>query len=198
MKIWVDVDGVQADLVQVFLDLLREQTGRSHTHEDVTCWNFTDCVASHEEVEAVWEAMSSRNLIATMPDLDDGRIGVERLRSSGHWVGALTSPRPTASWLMGRMSWLLDRRFMSNEIVFTSDKTHVPGDILIEDSAAYANAWVQMHPDGVALLLDRPWNRDADLVRGVSRCYGWDSVLTLVNWRKAWDIGATGSATRLG
>lgn len=187
MRIWVDVDGVLADFVPMYLGLIQEHTGRTHSVYDVTSFNFFECVASKDEDAHVWREMIDKRpgLLTGLAEVPGALAGVAELRERGS-VAVLTSPHIGPYWMHERCQWLLARGFAKRDIVFASDKSHVRGDILIDDSAANCEAWAHANQGGVAILLDAPWNRRPvttlkdGRIREIRRARGWDDVVRCV------------------
>lgn len=183
MKILVDVDGVQADLVPAFLSALYRYWGRYHTVEQWTDWDPVKCGICADETQARAAFHLIGPEVRTLPYIPGALAGVAELRAYGHQVIALTAPIFQKDWLYGRAMWLSDIGYNDKTIVFTRDKSLVPGDVLIEDNPEYACDWAAANPQGTAILLDQPWNRFKDLIDtpvNVIKAYGWSDVLYLI------------------
>lgn len=180
-RIWVDCDGVLSDFVEAYLELVADLFGRAHVHNDVTRFNFSECVTTKEEDRIVWGRINATpGLIRGLPDLP-GVDYLPRLRELGD-VGCLTSPTTGPHWVPERFAWLLDRGFTKRDVIFASDKSHVRGDFLIDDSLENCEAWQAAHPNGVAILLDSPWNRH-QLAGDFVRAYTWEDVINeIASW----------------
>lgn len=175
MIVLVDCDGVQCDLVSRFLAVLNRLTGRSYTPEQWTDWSpVKSGLCTAEEAAQVFDMLGDS--VDILPDVPGAAEGIRRLRHAGHRVVALTSPLVTPGWLHGRMKWLHARGFGNEDIVLAWDKTLVPGDVMVDDNAENVNAWVTAHPDGVGIVLTRPWNLNVPLVRGAERVDSWAQI----------------------
>jgi 5'(3')-deoxyribonucleotidase len=182
VKIWLDVDGVQADFTWDFLQYLSIETGRVLTHADVTGWDFDWVLGTPAELAQVWRHFEKDGAVRYMPDLTGALAGVAALRKAGHWVGALTAPRHGREWYHGRVQWLLDRGFDRKEIILTADKTHVHGDLLVEDHHVYLNDWLDANPTAHGILLDQPWNRGKRLHPQATRVQDWREIVQIVDY----------------
>jgi 5'(3')-deoxyribonucleotidase len=179
-KIWVDCDGVLCDFVAAYLSLVKEHTGRVHTHDDVTHFELHKCVVSKDEDNHIWRNLIDRpGFISNMVDLPGAAEGLAAMRELG-WVGALTSPHLGPFWMPERAQWLLARGFKKRDIVFASDKAHVPGDVLIDDRVDNCVDWATAHPLGTAIVLDMPWNRYGATRRNMVRASGWTDAVAIV------------------
>jgi 5'(3')-deoxyribonucleotidase len=176
VKIWLDVDGVQADFTADFLDCLAAVTGRNYATEHVTEWDFDWVLGTPQELAGVWARFDRPGAVRYMPDLPGALAGVAALRKGGHFVGALTAPRHGAEWYHGRVQWLMDRGFDRKEIILTADKTHVHGDLLVEDHHVYLNDWLDANPSAHGILLAQPWNKGCPLHPRAVRVQDWPAI----------------------
>lgn len=184
MRILVDVDGVQADLVPAFLHVLTSYWGRIRTADQWTDWDPVKCGLCADEEQARMAFHLIGPDVRTFPYIPGALQGVSALRADGHQVVALTAPIFQRDWLYGRAMWLSDIGYNDRTIVFTRDKTLVPGDVLIEDNPAYATAWAKANPRGLALLFDQPWNQKvSELPPNTLRVHGWGDALDTIGWR---------------
>lgn len=158
MIILTDVDGVLADLVA---DVCAGLAARGHrrTPEEVTHFDFA-LSFSAEEMRHVHEIMSAPFFCYGLPWYEGAREFVRDLQGQGE-VHAVTAPfRSSPSWMHERVQWLAPA-VPAERVHFVGGqyKHLVRGDVLIEDHPGNAAAWCDAHPSGVAILLDRPWNR---------------------------------------
>ncbi len=160
-RIFFDVDGVLADFASYYLKLLKEHSGRDHTPEDITCWDFNKCVTNPAEDSAVWEMISKRGGIHELSEYPYMEV-VTKLRNLGYKVRALTSPAWACHrWVPERTLWLNGKGFTTKEIVYCSDKAAIWGDVLVEDSWENLMSWCSAHQASTGFLVDRPWNRNS-------------------------------------
>lgn len=173
--IWFDCDGVLADLVGGWLCVANRITGRRATHADVTSWEFSKCIVSAEEEVKVWlQIDSAPGFCRGLSMIDAAALGVLlRVRQLGYPVGCLTSPHLGPYWVPERVEWLKELGFTKREVVFASDKNHVPGLVLVEDNRDNAEQWLKAWPGSTAILIDRPWNQGPT---PATRVRTWDDV----------------------
>ena len=160
MRILLDVDGILANCVESALSVLNRQTGRNHTSADISTFEFS-CIASAAEETAMWAAFSETpGLVLGIPEYAWNVDAANKMRALGHQVCAVTTPRwDCPRWCYERAQWLRDRGFLHSEIVFTSDKSRIVGDVLVDDRFENVRDWQASHPHGRSILLDQPWNR---------------------------------------
>lgn len=176
--VWLDCDGILADFVSAYLDLVHQHTGRRHSHADVTDFELSKCVVSKEEDNHIWQNLIDRpGWIAGMMDLPGASAAVEELRAIAK-VGVLTSPHLGPFWMHERAQWLLARGFKKRDIIFASDKSHVRGDVLIDDRKDNCVEWAKTNPGGLAILMDCPWNQGS--APHCLRARDWQEAVRLV------------------
>jgi 5'(3')-deoxyribonucleotidase len=176
MRIYIDVDGVLANFVAGYLSLTEHVTGRHHTPEQVTTWEFRDCIVSEDEEDKIWRLIdTSPGFVRGLEEMPGARIALARMRLLGS-VRALTSPHFGPTWMPERAEWLLERGFRKGEILFVRDKWLVPGDALIDDKLENVNKWAAAHPLRLPILVDRPYNRSGKMHPAVVRTTRWSEV----------------------
>lgn len=174
----VDCDGILADFVSAYLALVREHTGRDHVHADVTDFELHKCVTSKDEDTFIWQNLIDRpGFISNMVDLPGAAEAMADLRSFAK-VTCLTSPHLGPYWMHERAQWLLARGFKKRDIIFASDKSHVRGDVLIDDRKDNVVDWAKANPSGLAILMDCPWNQGS--APHCIRARGWQEAVRLV------------------
>lgn len=183
MRILVDCDGPLADFILLYLELHEQLNGRRHVHADVTDFDFAKCVATKDEDERVWRHIDrSPGLVRNMVMEDGAAQGLIELRKLGRVV-CVTSPHTGPTWMHERFAWLIGRGFHKRDIVMCKDKSHVAGDILIDDKPEHCIEWADENPSGDAILYGMPHNAEwPEHANGrVHRRTGWEAVLKLVS-----------------
>jgi 5'(3')-deoxyribonucleotidase len=175
MRVLLDVDGVLAALVE---DLCQHLTdlGYHRVPEDIVRYEMR-CVVTKPEADAIDTKMKEVGFCVGLPWYDGAMEFVEALREMSDVVVVTKPHKASPTWAHERELWLepyIDR------VVHTAHKEVVVGDVLIEDSFQNACKWLEHHPGKFAILIDRPWNRDAGLHVGVRRAYDYGDVLRLV------------------
>lgn len=161
-QIWIDCDGVLADFITAYLALVKQHTGRTHTRDEITSFDLSECIVSAEEDAFIWRSLIDQpGWVLGLQPLPGALWAVNALRALGR-VGVLTSPHLGPHWVHERARWLMagdSFAFKRREIVWASDKSHVRGDVLIDDNKDHCVAWAKRNPNGAAILLDSPWNQ---------------------------------------
>ena len=158
----IDMDGVMADTMGGMFNYVERQYGHSLAHEDVRDYWFSG-LPKTEIIEALRSEGFYRNL-----DVITGAVrAVNRLRNefngnvyvcSAPMSGAETSITEKRDWLTEHF----DEDF-AREAIITTDKTVVPGRIIVEDNPDIRGGmWQQV-------MFDQPYNREVQY----PRMYGW-------------------------
>lgn len=150
--ILVDCDGVLADLaglVARFLVCAPERFKQP---------NFSECDLNPAELLQVERIAHHPETASNVDAYPGAREMLRELETLGRVV-IVTKPWESKHWYAARVEWL--RSVMGiprDRIIFTHNKADVRGDVLIEDTPAQLNAWQAANPDGLGILIARPWN----------------------------------------
>lgn len=157
-----DCDGVLCDFSSVYLGSLWAVTGRAHTCEEVTHWNFSECVCTPEEDAKVWARLGRMpGTVANLrPYLGMTEVAA-RVRATARVVAVTAPTYSIAYWTNERLAWLKKFGFSEADVIFTKDKSLVRGDVLVEDNLRYLESWCAANPWSTGILVDRPWNRSS-------------------------------------
>lgn len=152
--ILIDVDGVLANMVEPWLDVLYRVTHRSHHVNQIQGFDFQGVCNPHEAAQ-VWRYIAGTpGWCLGLLDYPGAANALGRLRRLGRVV-AVTAPLAESDfWTFERARWLGRRGFRKEDIVFASDKSLVTGDVLIDDGQHNIDAF-----QGPGMLIARPWNR---------------------------------------
>jgi 5'(3')-deoxyribonucleotidase len=152
-----DVDGVLAD----FIGGLCKGSGGLYRHitpEKVTSYDFEDCLP-FAVVEDWRHQMLMDGFALSLPVYPQAREQVQTYLDSGYDVVYVTKPyRPSRTWAYDRLEWL-DKYMPKAPVVMTGHKHLIKGDILVEDHPGNLAEWLDHHPTGMGVLVDRPWNQ---------------------------------------
>lgn len=178
--ILVDADGVLLDFLAVYLDLHSHLNERSCERSEVTNFDFTKCIASPVEDERIWRHFdATRGLVENIPVMDGALEGLDRLRAIGRVV-CVASPHTGPFWSGERFKALLRLGFSKRDVVLASDKTLIPGDMLIDDRFETVMEWSRAHPKGVGVVFDATYNQQTLERRARAfRAKGWGRVVSI-------------------
>lgn len=177
----LDVDGVSADFVQHTLNTLVRLRGPRLSPENILTWDiFSSLPPSCED--ALLAEWHRAGWCATMPLYAGAREGIARLNTVARVVYVTTPMHDAPHWMWERDQWLRNHLNASGrDIIFAAAKHLVMGDVFVDDKVSNVLEWHQHHPEGVAILWERPYNRHEDIPQGVIRTNSWDVVFQHVS-----------------
>lgn len=170
MLVALDLDGCIADLITALFNTFNQKApnqDRLLHHDDQIHYDF---VKSFDEPTAklLYEYMGEPGFFASLPIYNGAHVLVDWLVKH-HEVEVCT----TAPWRFhgatksidahvcaDKIGWLV-RNFpaLCADVTLTNKKYLVRADVLIDDSQENIEKWVERHPDGLAVLVARPWNQ---------------------------------------
>lgn len=149
-----DVDGVLADFVG---DILKK-SGSILKPENINTWDMFALMKIDVKKKAD-ELLKTPEFWRHLTILPHAQKEVVKLRHRGK-VLFVTSPWYLCKeWVHERRMWL-KRNFDADdkEIIFCQDKSHVRGDIFIDDRCDNIINWQKTNPDKESRIMDRTYN----------------------------------------
>jgi len=157
--VYVDMDGVVADLVSAWLRAYNEVYQDTLTIEQITRWEideFTKPACGRK----IFDLLTPRLYLGVQP-IPDALAGVTALRDAGLRVVFATATG--GGMADAKRSWLERHGFLApktggsrapqRDLVFIADKRLLGGGILLDDYPANLDGW-----DRDGLLFAAPWN----------------------------------------
>jgi len=167
LRISLDVDGVLADTMRLWIRLWNRRSGRKLEYEDLVEWDFWRRlgISGKEFMELMRMAWRMwRELPPTEPDLADK---VARLRALGRVDLVTARPRDVEKYTL---LWLEAHGITFDDIVWMRSsrmKARLDYDVFIDDSPLLLEGCA-LKP-GLLLIYDRPWNRNIACEGGLVR-----------------------------
>jgi 5'(3')-deoxyribonucleotidase len=171
----VDVDEVLADFQTPAFQAMKKVTGLDLTPNDFEVWDMFEGLAPDAMAE-VWAHIDQRGWCRSLKPFPAAQEGIERVKSLGFKVYAVTSPHHNEFWYHERVEWLkehfeLDKR----HIVQTREKFLVQGNAFMDDNPEHVKHWREAHPNSLAML----WHIENTRTLGMDdiRVKSWDEVV---------------------
>lgn len=141
-RVLLDCDGVLADFHTPCLEIIRELTGQDHKITDIGEWNIFDSLGIDSDTRAAtYDRMNKPGWCYSLKPYPGVAQGVEALRMIAD-VYIVTSPMRGDTWHREREIWLYNHfGITTKNIVHTSSKHVVHGDVLIDDREDNLIAW---------------------------------------------------------
>ena len=151
---------------------LNRRNGTNVAPEEIDCWDLTSKFPGLTEDE-VFAPAFYEDFWETVKPIDGAVEGVKKLMDDGHEVYIVTASHPETIALKTRC--VLKRYFpfvKTRQIVVTSNKSIIRGDILIDDAAQNFEGWPNL-----GIILDAPHNRSFDeAAHGIVRAKDWKEI----------------------
>lgn len=158
--ILLDIDGVCADFITPVLEAVYEITGIAYDVSDVTGWDIAKSLnLSVQDAGFLDDRISERYFCSHLQLYPGALEGVQELRKFAD-VYAVTSPFDSEHWMREREVWLQQNLDFSREnIIFTSAKHLVNGNVLIDDKTSTVIKWETANTyKSTGFVFSRPWN----------------------------------------
>lgn len=181
----LDVDGVFADFVGGYLGLVLRVTGRLYDHAHITQWDIAAaCRLTPEEKRDVTAELIKPGFCRNLMLLPGAFEGLQLVRAIADPV-FVTSPWDSSpTWDYERRCWLFDRLDVRREdIIQTTSKHHVDGDLILDDHHESVGRWLERRPGRAAVL----WSNYANtgkVVPGAIKTSHWPDVVNLIEAAK--------------
>ncbi len=171
----LDVDGVLCDFVS---GVMRSVATCSDERADLSEWDFLDKLGPHAR-RAYLADSAKPGFCYGLDPLPGAVEGVQQLLADGHDLVAVTAPLlhcPT--WEGERRAWLWKHfGIAAREVVFTSRKDLVHGDVLVDDKPEHVKDW-SARWGKCGVLWAQPYNKKHASRAGASiiRTADWQHV----------------------
>lgn len=156
----LDVDGVLGNCVTPALETVGADIG----HDDVSVYDFWKLVTP-AQAEALLALLDDPEFWKCIPVYEGAKDVVAELQYKNDVVACTRPWWPCESWGAIRVKWLANNMGIpSSHVLLGEPKWAVSADFFVEDAPKNVEAWLaeKRSPQGKALLLDRPWNREYD------------------------------------
>lgn len=166
---FVDVDGVVADLISVWLSRYNKDYNDNLKSFDITDWGV-DAFVKPEAKQKIFSYIEDSSIYDDVHPIQFSYEGIETLRNYGFRVVFITTPSPNT---YGRkLEWLIHYAFLDNKFskdyIETRDKSLVYGDIMIDDYYKNLEGF-----SGKKLLFNQPWNYNNQQLKH----YSWSTII---------------------
>ena len=176
-RIAIDIDGVLADLMPVWLSRYNRDCSDTLTPAHITEWDIAKFTKGHEDV--ILSYLASDDLYDDVRPIAGSQDAVKALKKSFDVIyitscvlGGMIEAK--IRW-MQRFGFLKeDRRSFDKRLVVASNKDLVSFDYLIDDRAA---TLVKLSRPKRGILFAQPWNDIDVLPEHTMRVDGWDNVV---------------------
>lgn len=176
LTILVDMDDTIEGLVDAWVRWLNTYNGTSVQRNDITDWEITSFFPQLT-AEEVYAPLEVNDFWKTVRPFEDAQKYLQRLISDGHKVFIVTaSDYRTLPSKMENVLFKYFPMFTWNDVIITSHKQLVKGDVLVDDGVHNL-----LGGDYEKLLMDAPHNRSFDAEKnGMKRVMNWQEAYTQI------------------
>lgn len=169
-RLLLDCDGVICDLLTPTLAVINPDL----TPESVTDENLFALAHKHGAMANLVDLWSRPGFVEGLAPYPGAVETVAKLRSLFDVVVVTKPYYRSQYWVTERLAWLAKHfGFTENDVVFTSDKAVVLGDLFVDDSTHHVDRHNGM---GRTVLFDRPYNRASG---HRNRVVGYEGLVTV-------------------
>lgn len=186
MRLILDMDGVQADLMHTWLLDYNAEYGDTKTHADITGWGVHNYVKP-ECGQKVYRYLWQEGLYDRVPIIAGLKEALPQLVGLGLDLATATKCDHNPTMIAGKMAWLKrnSQEIPEDNWAFVSNKGMLQGDLLVDDNPEYLNEFLIRNPHAVGLLFDAPWNQDLEAYTTTqehrfTRVQGWADVVAFM------------------
>lgn len=177
MVILIDADGVLENLTQEWVLYLNEKYKTSVKYEDVREWDMTLSFPGLTR-EQVYGAELEPELYQRLKPMKNAPEYVKKLIDEGHTVYVVTNtPYQIVKEKMENVIFKYFPYLSQKNIIITSEKQLISGDILIDDGVHNL-----LGGNYFKLLMSAPYNEHFDAEKnGMFRVNDWDDIMNVIS-----------------
>jgi uncharacterized HAD superfamily protein len=190
MKIGLDCDGCLIDFVRPWLKYFNDQMGTSYAYDDVTAYDFEDCMdINPKKMMQLIDEFCNSPILWRLPPIEGAREALEKLREKGD-LQVVTSrilanttatldcfdrlfPGLITGVHFTRTAYGCGGFVSKKEVCEELELTH-----MVEDCRKYIQECSGVLDQG--FLMDRPWNQGS-LPSNVQRVDSWQEIVDYFN-----------------
>jgi uncharacterized HAD superfamily protein len=173
MNLGFDIDGVIADFVTAFIELVQEKYGISLTKEEIYCHDL-NLVLGITKVER--NQLITETLRKDLALNKGAKEALAKLLSEGHNIYLLTARY--GALLDETKTWLEKKGIVYTQLLHLCEGqkylTDINIDLIVEDCLLDALEWTQKISN--VLVFNHPWNQTKNVRKLIKRVYSWDEI----------------------
>jgi len=187
MKIGIDLDEVLGQFLSALIEYHNNKYGTKFKEEDFHSYNFWNVWGGtkDEAIEKVYN-FNRTDSFKNIEPIEGAKKAIAKIKENNELFIITSRPQDTKEdtreWLEKNFPNTFSKEYFTGDFVNNGHlKTkkeicdEIGIDVLIEDSANYANECV--NPKRKVFLFNKTWNKDAKIKERVIRVNNWEEVL---------------------
>ncbi len=152
MRILLDMDETICDFLTPLLKKYNEKYDTNLQHKDITEYNL-------DKYEGMTDIFYEYGFFIELLPYPNSKMIIKRLINEGHKIFIVTNAMSNWKIINGKLNWIARYlKFVNKDnIIFTSNKSIIMGDVLFDDAPHYINSFT-----GIRVINDRPYNQNAN------------------------------------
>ena len=176
LTILVDVDNVLENLNDAWVNAVNDKYGTSVSPNDIASWDIEKYFEGLSRTQ-VFSQLHDKDFWETLKPIDDAPDYLKKLIDDGHQVVLVTSSHPDTIGYKYRFIIKYFPYISFKDIIFTSKKQMVLGDVMIDDAPHNLEGGKY-----IGLLMYSPHNRSYDAeANGFTRVDNWEQIYKAIN-----------------
>lgn len=176
MTILVDVDNVLEDLNEAWVNAVNKKYGTNVSPNDIVSWDIERFFDGLSRTQ-VFSPLHDKKFWESIEPIDGAPEYLKKLIDDGHQVVLVTSSHPDTIQYKYRFIVKYFPYISFKDIIFTSKKQMVRGDVMIDDAPH------NLEGGGyIGLLMYSPHNREYEAEEhGFIRVSNWEQIYKVIN-----------------
>lgn len=185
-KVLIDMDGVLADTLPLWLEYNQYNTGIKAELSDITHWAMHECPVYAGVGKAILrDPLDNPNFWADIPPMEGALDFLAALERKGVPYNIVTAPANAIS-TTGKYDWVKQHCPKAlSKLVITNDKASIRGEVLIDDRDKNVVDFFHGNPEARMAIVPANSYQNLDLLKDLpviitSRVPEWDTILFLL------------------
>ena len=173
LKILTDLDDTMEEFLPRWVQAINYRHNKNVKVEDVKSWCMFEVYPDLSDDELI-QPLLEHEFWAGVQEKPGAGMYIRRLMSDGHDIRVVTSSHYAT--LQPKMDYMFFRLFPFltwDNVIVTSDKTRIRGDVIVDDNPVFMDGF-----KGLTLLMDATHNRND---RDHTRVYNWEEVYDIIS-----------------
>jgi len=159
----LDVDGVLADFIEHYLEIVNECFDTEHAASAITSYDVDECLGlSEDERHTVNREILNLDFARNLSVLPGAVAGFRKLATVCTPVFCTSVLKSNYTWTYDRSAWLDEHLGdgWGREVIYTKLKHLSRGRMFVDDMPYHVEKWMKWNPEGIGVLWKQPYNKN--------------------------------------